>query len=116
MVPEPPPNYSDAPIRWGKTSLGVDVAGQVTGVAGQLGGTMGWGGRSNSGYGSLSQQHDSSYHDSSYHDEDEDDLFDNFQSPSSHQHTGAGSMASTNAAPAASAKKEDEWGDEWKDF
>jgi ADP-ribosylation factor GTPase-activating protein 1 len=99
---------------WSKHSLGVDVAGQVSGVTGQVSESMGWGNHSTAGYGSLSQGQTSDDH---YHDaSDEDDFFGTFES-STNRGSGSAPAATTSstAAPASSAKKDDDWG-EWKDF
>jgi ADP-ribosylation factor GTPase-activating protein 1 len=97
---------------WGKQSLGVDVAGQVGGVANQLGGTMGWSNQSTAGYGSLSQGpgHDgySQYHDG---EEDEDEFFGTFESSSN----GGASSGAAASDTRGTSKKDDDWG-EWKDF
>lgn len=96
---------------WGKQSLGVDVAGQLGGVVGGVGGM---GNRSREGYGALSQDHEDESS-TLYNDRDDDDFFGNYSSGSAH------GQSTTNAAPTAAAvaapvgKKADDW-DEWKDF
>jgi ADP-ribosylation factor GTPase-activating protein 1 len=82
---------------WGKSSLGVDVAGQVTDVAGQLG----WSNRSTAGYGALPQNHDSAYQ-----DDDEDDFFGNFESSDSHHDAPSAGANSSTSASASGAKKD----------
>lgn len=103
---------------WGKTQLGVDVAGQVGGVVGGVRDRIG--GPSRSGYDSLSTGHGQDEHSALYQDEDEDDFFGEYSNGGSATgHYGSSGLSSGGATGAASTgaanKKAEDW-DEWKDF
>ncbi|KAF7800133.1 hypothetical protein EIP86_011378 [Pleurotus ostreatoroseus] len=104
---------------WGKSALGVDVAGQVGGVVGSVRDKIG-GGPQRQGYGAVQGGMYEEGETSALYQDDED-FFQQYDSPPA----GKQNVAPSSAAPqslssrggASSKKKDDEWEqDEWKDF
>ena len=100
--------------QWGKTQLGVDVAGQIGDAVGTVRDRVS-GGPARSGYNSVysggSREEESSALYREHHDDDDDNLFGEYHGTSD-LHLEA-SNAQVTAGP---AKKSDGWNDEWKDF
>jgi ADP-ribosylation factor GTPase-activating protein 1 len=104
--------------QWGKTQLGVDVAGQIGDVVGTVRDRVG-GGPTGSGYssvysgGSHEEENSALYRD---HD-DNDDLFGEYHGTDD-QHLEASNARAGNAksASAGPAKTSDGWDGEWKEF
>ncbi|EKM59301.1 uncharacterized protein PHACADRAFT_249704 [Phanerochaete carnosa HHB-10118-sp] len=103
---------------WTKQTLGVDVAESVGGAVGAVRGRMG-AGPQHQGYGVV-QQGPVGESSSLYQDHEEDDFFDQYNSPLSSSHpnfqspTAATSLTSRSNSHTAK-KSVDDW-DEWKDF
>ncbi|KAJ7068584.1 ArfGap-domain-containing protein [Mycena amicta] len=97
--------------QWSKNQFGVDVADSVGGAVGavrdRIGPTP-----SQQGYGTVGMDHDGESS-SLYHD-DEDDMFSEYKGYDQPRSL-SGSTAPA-AGPAAPAKKNNDWDDEWKDF
>jgi len=103
--------------QWGKSQLGVDVAGQLGGVVGTVRDQIG-GGPTSSGYGRVfsggSQEEETSalYRD---HDDD-DDLFSEYQSTGNRHSDATSARVGTSNTPAEGAKPSGGWDEEWKEF
>ncbi|CCM00656.1 uncharacterized protein FIBRA_02694 [Fibroporia radiculosa] len=98
---------------WGKDRFGVDVAGQVGGVAGVVKDKV-TGGPARKGYSSVAQGGYAGETSALYQDnEDDEEFFDSFSESTGHSTSFASESRSTGNATAA--KKQDDW-DEWKDF
>lgn len=107
--------------QWGKTQLGVDVAGQIGDVVGTVRDRVG-GGPTSSGYNSVyaggSHEEESS---ALYRDHDDDDNDDNLfgeYHDTGDRHVEASNARVGNTVPisAGSAKTSDGWDEEWKEF
>ena len=103
--------------QWGKTQLGVDVAGQLGGVVDSVRGHIG-GGPARSGYdsvysgGSLEEETSVLYHD---HDDD-DDLFSEYHDAGNRHSDATSAQVGATKAGTEPAKSSGGWDEEWKDF
>jgi len=103
--------------QWGKSQLGVDVAGQLGGVVGTVRDQIG-GGPTNSGYsrvhsgGSHEEETSALYHD---HDDD-DDLFSEYRGAGNRHSDATSARVGTSNAPSEAAKPSNGWDEEWKEF
>lgn len=101
---------------WTKHTLGVDVAESVGGVVGTVRDRMGPGPQ-RQGYGVVQQ--DGPIGETSALYQDEDDFFDQYDSPQSSSHPNFQSPTATSSLTSRSsthaAKKSEDW-DEWKEF
>jgi ADP-ribosylation factor GTPase-activating protein 1 len=98
--------------QWGKTQLGVDVAGQVGGVVDTVRDSVG-GGPGRSGYSSVysggSREEETS---ALYRDHDDDELFGEYHGTGDRRsEISAGSKATTEPAKSSGG-----WDEDWKDF
>ncbi|KAH9965810.1 ArfGap-domain-containing protein [Russula dissimulans] len=102
--------------QWGKSQLGVDVAGQLGGVVGTVRGQIG-GGPTSSGYsrvfsgGSQEEETSALYRD---HDDDED-LFREYHGTGNRHSDATSARVGTSNTPAEAAKPSGGWDEEWKD-
>jgi len=103
--------------QWGKTQLGVDVAGQIGDAVGTVRDRVG-GGPTRSGYSSVYSGGPRDEERSAlYRDHDDDDLFGEYHGTGD-QHLEASNARVGNTEPpsAAQAKRSDGWDEEWKEF
>ncbi|KAF7301945.1 ArfGap-domain-containing protein [Mycena indigotica] len=100
--------------QWSKNQFGVDVAESVGGAMGAVRDRVGPS-PSQQGYGSVGGYDGEST--SLYHDDD-DDLFSEYKGYDQPQSLSASTApaSSSGMKPAAPAKKDNDWDDEWKDF
>lgn len=104
--------------QWGKTQLGVDVAGQIGDVVGTVRDRVG-GGPTSSGYSSVyaggSHEEESS---ALYRDHDDDDnLFEEYHDTGDrHLEASNARVGNTRPTSAGPAKTSDGWDEEWKEF
>ncbi len=105
---------------WGKTQLGVDVAGQINEVAGTVRDRVS-GGPTRRGYnsvysgGSHAEESSALYRD--HDDDNDDDLFGEYRG-AGNGHVEAANAVVGNTKPSSGpvAKTSDGWGEEWKEF
>jgi len=101
--------------QWGKTQLGVDVAGQIGDVVGTVRDRVG-GGPTSSGYSSVYSGGSHEEESSALcrdHDDDNDDLFGEYRGTGDASNARVGNTKSPSSGP---AKTPDGWDDEWKEF
>ncbi|KAJ7094459.1 ArfGap-domain-containing protein [Mycena belliarum] len=104
---------------WGKSALGVDVAGGVGGVVGAVADRLGPG-PAREGYGAVGagvgmgggegEETSGLYHD------DDDDLFQEYREGAHYDQPVAAAGGAAAAGAGAPQKKNNDWDDEWKDF
>ncbi|KAI0005132.1 ArfGap-domain-containing protein [Russula compacta] len=103
--------------QWGKSQLGVDVAGQLGGAVGSVRDRIG-GGPARSGYdsvysgGSREEETSALYGD---HDDD-DDLFSEYHGTGNRHSDATSAQVGASKAAAEPAKSSGGWDEEWKDF
>ena len=103
--------------QWGKSQLGVDVAGQLGGVVGTVRDQLG-SGPTSSGYsrvfsgGPHEEETSALYHD---HDDD-DDLFSEYHGTGDHHSDATSARVGTSNTPAEVAKPSGGWDEEWREF
>lgn len=99
--------------QWGKSQLGVDVAGQVGGVVDTVRDRVG-GGPGDRGYSSVysggSREEESS---ALYRDQDDDDLFGEYHGTGNRRSETTSALGSKATEP---AKPSGGWDEDWKDF
>ncbi|THH30688.1 hypothetical protein EUX98_g3510 [Antrodiella citrinella] len=100
---------------WGKSTLGVDVAGTVGGAVGTVSDKI-TGGPTRRGYGQVPQGYAGMESSSLYNEHDDEDFFGEFNGGSGGSNAQYDpAVPHQSASTSAPAKKSEDW-DEWKDF
>lgn len=106
--------------QWGKSQLGVDVAGQIGDVVGTVRDRVG-GGPTRSGYSAVysggSREEESSVLYRDHDDDDDDNLFGKYHGTGDrHPEASNTRVGNTEPPSAGPAKRSDGWDEEWKEF